>query len=115
FSANLVKIVEGGWVPILIAMGIFTLMTTWKRGRHALREYAIDASMPLESFLEDVAMTKPHRVSGTAVFMTSNPEGAPPVLLHHFKHNKVLHEQVVCLSIMTFHVPDVPGARRLEL
>ncbi|RYG70872.1 potassium transporter Kup, partial [bacterium] len=89
------------------------LMTTWKRGRAALRDTAIEASMPLEAFIDDVAKTKPHRVRGTAIFMTSTPGGAPPVLLHHFKHNKVLHEQVVLLSISTRHVPEVAQKDRL--
>jgi KUP system potassium uptake protein len=115
FAANLVKIVEGGWVPILVAAGIYALMTTWKRGRAALRTYAMEASMPLDAFIHDIELSKPHRVPGTAVFMTSNAEGAPPVLLHHFKHNKVLHRQVVLLSISTTHVPEVPREERVSI
>ena len=115
FSANTVKIAEGGWVPLGIAGLVFTIMVTWKRGRIELGRAIAETTLPLQTFLDDVEGTKPTRVKGTAVFMTSNPDVAPPVLLHHFKHNKVLHEQVVCLSINTHHVPEVPPASRLEL
>lgn len=115
FAANTVKVAEGGWVPLGIAALVFTVMVTWKRGRIELGRAIASTTLPLKDFLEDLARTKPHRVKGTAVFMTSNPDAAPPVLLHHFKHNKVLHEQVVCLSIMTMHVPEVPAAQRIDL
>jgi KUP system potassium uptake protein len=115
FSANTVKITEGGWVPLGIAALVFTVMVTWKRGRMELGRAIASTTLPLKMFLEDMSRVKPHRVKGTAIFMTSNPDAAPPVLLHHFKHNKVLHEQVVCLSIMTHHVPEVPPAERLDM
>ncbi len=115
FTANTVKIAEGGWVPLGIAAFVFTVMVTWKRGRIELGKAIASTTLPLKDFLEDLARTKPQRVKGTAVFMTSNPDAAPPVLLHHFKHNKVLHEQVVCLSITTHHVPEVPASQRLDL
>ncbi len=114
FAANTVKIGEGGWVPLAIAIAVFTIMVTWKRGRAELGQAIFATTLPLPMFLEDCERMKPHRVQGTAVFMTSNPDAAPPVLLHHFKHNKVLHEQVVCLSIATRHVPEVPPSERLE-
>ncbi len=115
FSANTIKIAEGGWVPLGIAGLVFTVMVTWKRGRAELGKAIASTTLPLKDFLEDLARTKPQRVKGTAVFMTSNPDAAPPVLLHHFKHNKVLHEQVVCLSILTHHVPEVPPGKRLDM
>ena len=115
FAANTVKIAEGGWVPLGIATVVFTIMVTWKRGRMELGRAIAATTLPLKDFLEDLSRVNPHRVQGTAVFMTSNPDAAPPVLLHHFKHNKTLHEQVVCLSIATHHVPDVPDDKRLEL
>ena len=115
FAANAVKIVEGGWFPIAVALGVFTLMTTWKRGREALAQFMREAALPLAMFLGDLAQRKPTRVSGTAVFMTSDPEGAPPVLLHHFKHNKVLHEQVLLLSVATTDVPETPSADRVSI
>ncbi len=114
-SANVAKIREGGWLPLLVAAAIFAAMTTWKEGRRSLGRHVIANTLPMELFMDDVRSTQPHRVKGTAVFMTSNPEGAPPVLLHHFKHNKVLHEKVVMLSVQTRHVPEVPASERLEV
>jgi KUP system potassium uptake protein len=107
FASNLLKVEHGGWVPLAIAGGVFTLMTTWHRGRRILYELLHSGTLPLNLFLEDVARRKPLRVPGTAVFMTSNAHGAPVVLLHHLKHNKVLHEQVVLLSVQSAEVPDV--------
>ena len=114
FSANLHKIAEGGWLPLAVGFGIFALMTTWNRGRARLYELVREATLPMDVFLADCAMIKPHRVKGSAIFMTSNPDGAPPALLHHFKHNKVLHEQVVLLSIQTRHIPEIAPAGRIE-
>jgi KUP system potassium uptake protein len=114
FLANIHKIAEGGWFPLAVGVGIFTLMTTWRRGRALLAEAFLAQTLPLDVFMADLQTTKPHRVSGTAVFMTSNPKGAPPVLLHHWKHNKVLHEQILLLSISTEHVPEVPREERIQ-
>ena len=114
FSANLAKLASGGWVPLAIGSVVFTVMTTWRQGRRLLAQGFIAQTLPLDVFMADVATMKPTRVSGTAVFMTSNPNGAPPVLLHHFKHNKLLHDQVILLSITTEHVPDVPRKDRVE-
>jgi KUP system potassium uptake protein len=113
-SANVVKIADGGYIPLLIAVVVFAVMTTWKRGRTSLGRHIIANTLSMDLFLDDVRASKPHRVPGTAVFMTSNPDGAPPVLLHHFKHNKVLHEKVVMLSVQTRHVPEVNAAERIE-
>jgi KUP system potassium uptake protein len=114
FSANAVKIPQGGWLPLAVAAALFVMMTTWKRGRQALGEFIREATLPIDLFMADLDTQKPPRVRGTAVFMTSNPDGAPPVLLHHFKHNKVLHEQVVLLSIATAHQPEVPPSHRIS-
>jgi len=115
FGANLVKLQHGygGFFPIAVAVAVFTIMVTWKRGRSELGAYMLGAALPLDMFMTDVELTKPHRVRGTAVFMTSNPDGAPPILLHHFKHNKVLHKQIILLSIQTRHEPEVPVAERV--
>ncbi len=112
-GANSAKILAGGWVPLAMGLGMYTLMTTWKIGRERLYTFIKASTLPIDLFLEDVERSRPPRVPGTAVFMTSNPDGAPPVLLHHFKHNKVLHEQVVMLSIATEHRPEVPSSERI--
>jgi KUP system potassium uptake protein len=113
FGANSLKVAKGGWVPLAIAAALFTLMTTWKRGRAILRERLTDITMPVETFLESVGKGTIPRVPGTAVFMTSESGGAPVVLLHHLKHNKVLHEKVILLSIQTVEVPEVRNDERL--
>ena len=115
FGANLLKFTDGGWLPIACAIAIFTLMTTWKKGRAALAASMFEATLPLSAFLADLEELKPHRVRGTAVFMTSNLDGAPPVLLHHFKHNKVLHERIVLLAVTTTDAPEVPASERCEV
>ncbi|HVR01000.1 MAG TPA: potassium transporter Kup [Polyangia bacterium] len=110
FAACSAKIAHGGWFPLLVAVAIFTTMMTWKLGRRLLGERIAADSLPLEAFLEDIDRTNPHRVAGTAVFLTSIRRGTPAVLLHHFKHNKVLHQQVVILTIVTDAVPEVAPA-----
>ena len=112
-GANVVKIEHGGWVPLAIGLVLFVLMTTWKQGRTELTQRLKEQSLPLQLFLDDVVKKKPTRVSGTAVFLTSNPDGVPVVLLHHLKHNKVLHQQVVLLSVGVADVPDVPRAEKV--
>jgi KUP system potassium uptake protein len=114
FSANLVKIAEGGWFPIVVAVGVYALMTTWNRGRARLAALVRENTLPMDLFLTDVARRRPHRVPGTAVFLTSDPQGAPPVLLHHLKHNKVLHEKVMLLSVLTEEIPQVDEDDRVE-
>jgi KUP system potassium uptake protein len=115
FGANALKVMQGGWVPLVVALGLFVLMTTWQRGRAIVTGLLAQGSLPLELFLSSVAEHKPARVPGTAVFMTSDPKGAPLVLLHHVKHNKVLHENVVILSIKTEQVPTVPESEQLDV
>jgi KUP system potassium uptake protein len=102
-------------VPLGVALLVFTLMTTWKRGRAILRAILQRGTVPIDMFLTDVERRKPVRVKGTAVFMTSDPEGAPVVLLHHLKHNKVLHEQVVLLSVVTAEVPEASAEERIAV
>ena len=115
FSANALKILHGGWVPIIIGLLIFTLMTTWYQGRRIVTKLLVRGSLPIEMFLNSVAEHKPVRVPGTAVFMTSDPDGAPLVLLHHLKHNKVLHEHVVLLSILPANVPEIAESERMSI
>jgi KUP system potassium uptake protein len=109
FSANLIKIGAGGWFPLVVGIAMFTIMTTWWRGRLELSRTMATGTIPDQLFLADIAETPLPRVSGTAVFMTSGTDGIPNVLLHHVKHNKVLHRQVVLLSIVTENVPFVVG------
>jgi KUP system potassium uptake protein len=111
FAANVVKVAHGGWLPLAVAVVLFTAFTTWKRGRRALGERLRAAALPLGPFILDLATQEITRVPGNAVFMTGNPEAVPPALLHHLKHNHALHERVVLLSIVTEHVP---GIRRRE-
>jgi KUP system potassium uptake protein len=115
FSANALKITHGGWVPLAIGVIVFTLMTTWYAGRKIVTKILARQSFPMDMFLSNVASGKPVRVPGTAIFMTSDTQGAPLVLLHHLKHNKVLHQQVVLLSILPGGVPEIPEDERVSV
>jgi KUP system potassium uptake protein len=114
FAANLIKIEDGGWFPLVVAAVIYTLMTTWYTGRARLSEIVRENTLPLDLFLTDIAKRKPHRVPGVAVFLTSVQGGAPPVLLHHLKHNKMLHEKVLLLSVMGDEIPQVDSGDRVR-
>ena len=114
FVTNLFKIPDGGWFPIAVAGVVYLLMSTWKKGRARLSEIVRENTLPLELFITDMAKRRPQRVPGVAVFLTSAPGGAPPVLLHHLKHNKVLHEKVMLLSVMGHEIPQVPEGDRVR-
>ena len=101
WGANIIKVPEGGWFPLVIATFIFTLMTTWKRGRKILASRMKAGELPFELFLKSLAKEKLARVPGTAIFMYSNPNSTPPALLHNIKHNKVIHENIVLLGVKT--------------
>jgi KUP system potassium uptake protein len=105
FGANLIKIEYGGWFPLLVAGIVYGIMSTWKRGRELVVERLRVAEVPLTEFFRQITERPPIRVPGTAVFMTARPEGAPPILVHHLKHNKVLHEQVVLLTVSMLNTP----------
>lgn len=115
FGANIFKVMHGGWVPLLIAGIVFTCMSTWKEGRLQLANRLAADSLATEIFLKDVENHPPIRVRGTAVYMTGSGKGVPPALLHNLKHNKVLHERVVFLTIETEEVPHVKEEQRLEV
>jgi KUP system potassium uptake protein len=116
FAANLVKVVNGGWFPLLIGLLIFLLMATWKKGRDLVWAKLRPAAMPLEMFLDEMERNrKIPRVPGVALFMTANPEGTPIALLHNLKHNKVIHESNVILTIVTDEVPQVEEAKRMQV
>lgn len=114
FVANAAKFLNGGWFPITVAAALFAVMTTWKRGRRELAQKFQESMLPLDAFLADLDATKPHRVRGTAVFMASSAQGTPPALLHHFKHNQVLHEEVVLLTVESAPIPEVAEDKRIE-
>jgi KUP system potassium uptake protein len=113
--ANVPKIVAGGWITLAVATVLVILMATWKRGRYLVQEILGRSTLPIDLFLDDIKARRPYRVPGTAVFMTSSSDGVPPVLLHHLTHNKVLHEQVMLLSIITTEVPEVPPTERVKV
>lgn len=112
FSANAIKIEEGGWLPLTIALVLFTLMMTWRKGRERLEKIDIDEAQQLKPFLNMLLTDAVSRVPGTAVFMHSNPQRVPSALLHNLKHNKVLHEQLVFLSVKSADVPFIPQEER---
>ena len=115
FGANALKITHGGWLPLVIGALLFTLMTTWKTGRQIVAARLTARAVPLEDFVASVAATRPARVPGTAVFMTAQPRGAPPALVHNFRYNKVLHQQVVTLMVTTQPVPHVAPDQRVTV
>ena len=115
FSSNILKIKEGGWVPLAISVGFMIMMTTWQRGRTLLGQMMKDASLPLEMFIQDVATRQPQRVPGVALFLTGNPDGIPRTLLHNYKHNKILHRQNVMVTVHTEDIPRVPDEERVQV
>jgi KUP system potassium uptake protein len=113
-GANMLKVPLGGWFPLLVAGLVYVLMSTWKKGRVRLSAIVRDNTLPMDLFLDDIRRRQPYRVPGTAVFMTSDAGGAPPVLLHHLKHNKVLHEKVMLMSVQTEEIPHVSERERVK-
>jgi KUP system potassium uptake protein len=114
-SANLLKVVEGGWMPIALGVLVIIVMSTWRRGSHALFEKTRRHEMPLAQLVANLEKNPPQRVAGTAVFLTSDPEFAPTALLHSLKHYKVLHEKNVVLTIETKTEPRVEDADRVRI
>jgi len=113
FAANLLKVAEGGWFPLLMGATAFFLLMTWYSGRKLLRARSLEDGIPLEPFIAGLLAHPPHRVEGTAVFLTGNTESVPVSLLHNLKHNRVLHERVVFLQFVTRDIPYVDDDRRL--
>ena len=114
-ASNALKIPQGGWFPIVIGGIVFTLLTTWKRGRSILHDRLMNETMPLDVFIESIGSHPPVRVPGTAVFLTNMQGRVPHALLHNLKHNKVLHERVVLLTVTTRDIPKVPLSERLQI
>ena len=115
FASNTLKVVEGGWVPLVLGMALTALMTSWKRGRELLLARWQQDSMPLAPFLARLPQSRTVRVPGLAVFLTGQPDYVPTSLLHNLKHNKVLHERVVFATVQTVDEPEVAAARRAEV
>jgi KUP system potassium uptake protein len=115
FGANLLKVLQGGWLPLVIGLLLFTLMTTWKTGRAVVSERLLARAIPLQDFMSTVIADPPARVPGTAVFMTAHPTGTPPALVHNLRYNKVLHEHVIVLMVRTAQVPHVRIADRIQI
>ena len=115
WGASLLKIPSGGWFPLVVAAGVFVVMTTWNTGRGILSERLAEGSMPIADLLERLAKAPPLRAPGTAVFMARNPDAVPSALLQNLKHNKVLHERVVILALRTDTRAYVPEAERVRL
>ncbi len=112
FAANVVKVPEGGWVPLAFGVLLIGVMTSWKQGRDLLLARWRQDSLPLASFLARLPQSRTVRVPGMAVFLTGNPDYVPGALLHNLKHNKVLHERVLFVTVLNLDVPDVPQAER---
>lgn len=114
-AANVLKIPDGGWFPLVAGVGVFVLMTTWKRGRQLLSDRLQGERLELSMFLDSLSSSMPTRVAGTSIFLNADPKGVPHALLHNLMHNKVVHERVVLLSVQFFDVPYVPDIDRVEV
>jgi len=115
FAANVVKVLDGGWFPLLIGAAMFTLMMTWKQGRRLMSKRIREEAIDLPSFLEAVFVSPPARVAGTAVFLSAEPGTTPNALLHNLKHNKVLHDQNLFVTVQHHEVPWIPFSKRVEV
>jgi len=115
FGANALKLFQGGWVTLVVAMALFTLMTTWRTGRRLVAERLTARAIPLDEFMASVEALRPVRVPGTSVFMTAQPTGTPPALAHNMRYNKVLHDEVIVLTVATAQVPHVAAKDRVSV
>jgi KUP system potassium uptake protein len=115
FGATALKILHGGWFQIVVATALFTLMTTWKTGRTLLGQRLAASGLPLDQFVASIALDPPTRVKGTAIFMSGNPSGTPLALLHNLKHNRVLHERAVLLTVTVAETPHVNASERVRV
>jgi len=115
FGANLVKVAQGGWLPLVIGVSLLTVMTTWKTGRRLVAERLTARAVPIADFVAAITAAPPARVTGTSVFMTGQPDGTPPALVHNVRYNKMLHDRVLLLTITTAQTPHVPDADRLAV
>jgi KUP system potassium uptake protein len=114
FFSNATKIADGGWFPLLVAGAIFTVLTTWAKGRSLMRDRLADEAVPLQVFIRSAGASA-HRVKGTAVFLSAVKEGVPSALLHNLKHNQVIHERVIILTIEVEETPQIDPTNRTEV
>jgi len=115
FGANALKILQGGWLPLAVAIVLFTVMTTWRTGRHIVADRLAQKGVALDDFFTIIDYMKPVRVPGTAIYMTAQGSGTPSALVHNLQYNKVLHERVVILNIITVQQPHCADQQRVEV
>ena len=115
WSANLIKIKDGGWYPLLLGLIIFTCLITWYRGRKLLRSKAEEGAIPLQAFVSSLLAHPPHRVEGTAIFLTAHVDFVPIAMLHNLKHNRVMHERIFFVKLSTWDVPYVNDSERITM
>jgi KUP system potassium uptake protein len=115
WTANLIKVKDGGWYPLMLGILIFVCLMTWYKGRKLLRERVVKESIPLEPFVKSLLAHPPHRVEGTAIFLTAHIDYVPVAMLHNLKHNRVLHQRIFFLKLSTWDVPYVNDEERLTL
>lgn len=115
FAANVPKIFQGGAFPVVAGVALFVLMTTWKRGKQMLFARLDETALPLQAFLDSIRIQPPHRVDGTAIFLSARPDAVPHALLHNLLHNQVLHQQVVLLTVVVEDCPRVEAGQRIEV
>jgi KUP system potassium uptake protein len=114
FTSNIFKIWHGGWFPILVAMAVYLIMTTWHRGRNLLAYRFEQEALSIDDLLRDIETRPPHRVPGTAIYMTTNPVGVPRSLLHNLRHNKILHQKIIFCTVHTDETPRVQPGERMQ-
>ncbi|MBI1723635.1 MAG: potassium transporter Kup [Gemmatimonadetes bacterium] len=114
-GANALKVLHGGWVPLVVGLAGYLLLTTWQRGRQVLQQRLSEITVPLPLLLGDIAADPPTRVPGTAIFMTAQPDGVPYTLLHNLRHNHVLHQRVIFLTLRSYEIPRVPEHERVTV
>ncbi len=115
FSSNTLKIMSGGWFPLMLGIVLFTIMITWRKGRQLVGENLKKHAIPLDGFLESLFLVPPARVPGTAIFLRGESDGVPHAMLHNLKHNRVLHERVIFLTVIMHEVPWIPLAERVKI
>jgi KUP system potassium uptake protein len=115
WSANMLKVADGGWVPLALGLAVYIIMTTWNKGREILRKKLTERTQPLDKFIDEFLSTRIMSISGTAIYMYSNAHGTPPALAQNLKHNKILHKQIIILSIIVQSIPRVKPENRIEI